>query len=192
MEDGQGLLVIAIIFITFINWLSQTLKKKAAKKRGEPVEEPAEQSTAATKVAQHSTDQEISETTIPQRSGPEMDVRKFLAALSGTEPPQQPQPVPIITQGQEEQEHGKIEEVLTVTESADWEPEPAWLGDQSPDPDPDPDPGPGPGPGPGQILHHLKKTKKTHPIVLKLRSEGGAKEAIILSEILGKPKAFTD
>ena len=188
MEDGQGLLVIAIIFITFINWLSQTLKKKAAKKRGEPVEEPAKQSTAATKVAQYSTDQEISETTIPQRSGPEMDVRKFLAALSGTEPPQQPQPVPIITQGQEEQEHGKVEEVLTVTESADWEPEqatePAWLRDQSPDPDPDPDP--------DQILHHLKKTKKPHPIVLKLRSEGGAKEAIILSEILGKPKAFTD
>ena len=182
MEDGQGLIIIAIIFITFINWLSQTLKKKAAKKRGEPVEEPAEQATAATKVAQYGTDQEISEPTIPQRSGPEMDVRKFLAALSGTEPPQQPQPVPIITQEQEEQEQGKVEEVLTVTESADWEPEPATeparLRDQSPDSD--------------QILDFNKKTKKTHPIVLKLRSEGGAKEAIILSEILGKPKAFTD
>ena len=178
MEDGQGLIIIAIIFITFINWLSQTLKKKAAKKRGEPVEEPAEQENAATKVAQYSTDQEISESTIPQRSGPEMDVRKFLAALSGTESPQQPQPVPIITQEQEEQEQGKVEEVLTVTESADWEPEPARLRDQSPDP--------------SQILPFNKKTKKTHPIVLKLRSEGGAKEAIILSEILGKPKAFTD
>ena len=184
MEDGQGLIIIAIIFITFINWLSQTLKKKAAKKSGEPVEKPAEQATAATKVAQYSPDQEISEPTIPQRSGPEMDVRKFLAALSGTEPPQQPQPIPIITQEQEEQEQGKVEEVLTFTESADWEPEqatePAWLRDQSPDPDPD------------QILGFYKKTKKTHPIVLKLRSEGGAKEAIILSEILGKPKAFTD
>lgn len=180
MEDGQGLIIIAIIFITFINWLSQTLKKKAAKKSGEPVEEPAEQANAATKVAQYSTDQEISESTIPQRSGPEMDVRKFLAALSGTESPQQPQPVPIITQEQEEQEQGKVEEVLTVTESADWEPEPARLRDQSPVPDP------------VQILDPNKKTKKTHPIVLKLRSEGGAKEAIILSEILGKPKAFTD
>ena len=178
MEDGQGLIIIAIIFITFINWLSQTLKKKAAKKRGEPVEEPAEQENAATKVAQYSTDQEISESTIPQRSGPEMDVRKFLAALSGTESPQQPQPVPIITQEQEEQEQGKVEEVLTVTESADWEPEPARLRDQSP--------------VPVQILDPNKKIKKTHPIVLKLRSEGGAKEAIILSEILGKPKAFTD
>ncbi len=184
MEDGQGLIIIAIIFITFINWLSQTLKKKAAKKRGEPVEEPAEQENAATKVAQYSTDQEISESTIPQRSGPEMDVRKFLAALSGTESPQQPQPVPIITQEQEEQEQGKVEEVLTVTESADWEPEPARLRDQSPVPVPVPDP--------VQILDPNKKIKKTHPIVLKLRSEGGAKEAIILSEILGKPKAFTD
>ena len=35
MDDGsggQGLLIIAIIVITFINWLSQTLKEKAAKK----------------------------------------------------------------------------------------------------------------------------------------------------------------
>ena len=31
-DGGQGLLIIAIIVITFINWLSQTLKEKAAKK----------------------------------------------------------------------------------------------------------------------------------------------------------------
>ena len=178
MEDGQGLLVIAIIFITFINWLSQTLKKKAAKKRGEP----AEQVTAATKVAQYIHDQEVAEPTSPQRPGPEMGVREFLAALSGTETPQQPQPVPVITQQQNEQEQIKVQEIEPVTEISDWETEPrteiTGLGNQNPEHT--------------YTIRSVSKPKKTHPIALKLRSEGGAKEAIILSEILGKPKAFTD
>ena len=49
MEDGQGLIVIAILVITFINWLSQTLKQKAAKKDGELVDKSNERATAAKK-----------------------------------------------------------------------------------------------------------------------------------------------
>ncbi len=34
--------------------------------------------------------------------------------------------------------------------------------------------------------------KKPHPLIAKLREPGGAKQAIILAEILGRPKALSD
>ena len=75
MDDGsggQGLLIIAIIVITFINWLSQTLKQKAAKKNGEIVDKSYEQLKKANEEAQYGPDQEMSES--PSAEGPAQPV----------------------------------------------------------------------------------------------------------------------
>ena len=183
MEDGpggQGLIVIAIIVITFINWLSQTLKQKAAKKNGELVDESNEKVNVVNEQAQHRPVQDIGESPASQMPGPEMGIRELLATLSGAEAPEQPRPVPVITQEQQEQEI--VQEVQSVTEVSDWKPE---LRTESSGPK-------DPIPKPKLTIRSASKPKKTHPIALKLRSGGGAKEAIILSEILGKPKAFQE
>ena len=182
MEDGQGLIVIAILVITFINWLSQTLKQKAAKKDGELVDKSNERATAAKKEPQYIHNQEIAREPSPQRPGPEMGVREFLAALSGSEAPQQPQPIPVITHEKELQEQSKVQEIQHDTAISDWKTQLRTKTTGLKDPKP----------VPTFTISSDRKFKKTHPIALKLRREGGAKEAIILSEILGKPKAFTD
>ncbi len=181
MEDGpggQGLIVIAIIVITFINWLSQTLKEKAAKKNGELVDESNEKVNVVNEQAQHRPVQDIAESPASQMPGPEIGIRELLATLSGAEAPEQPRPVPIITQEQQEQEI--VQEIQSVTEVSDWEPELRTELSGPKDPIPEPT----------LTINSARKPKKTHPIALKLRSGGGAKEAIILSEILGKPKAL--
>lgn len=188
MDDGsggQGLLIIAIIVITFINWLSQTLKQKAAKKNGEIVDESYEQLSKANEEAQYGPDQEMSES--PSAEGPAqpVDIRELLAAMTGAEAPEQPRPVPVITQDQQ-----VPEPELEVIDPYYLEPEP--------EPEPDPEPAPDASEAYDVIPDHIepigsvRKKIKTHPIALKLRSEGGAREAIILSEILGKPKALRD
>ncbi|MBA71254.1 MAG: hypothetical protein CMO73_01125 [Verrucomicrobiales bacterium] len=186
MDDGsggQGLLIIAIIVITFINWLSQTLKQKAAKKNGEIVDKSYEQLKKANEEAQYGPDQEMSES--PSAEGPAqpVDIRELLAAMTGAEAPEQPRPVPVITQEQQVPEP-ELEVI-----------DPYYL---EPEPEPEPEPALGAfeaydvTPDHIEPIGSVRKKIKTHPIALKLRSEGGAREAIILSEILGKPKALRD
>lgn len=186
MDDGsggQGLIIIAIIVITFINWLSQTLKEKAAKKNGEIVGESQGQVNEVKEQAQYSPVQQMSESPSEQGPGQAMDIRELLAAMTGAEAPEQPRPVPVITQDQQVPE-----------------PEPEVFDPYYLEPEPEPEPEPELDASDAYDLapEHIvpigsdSKTKKTHPIALKLRSEGGAREAIILSEILGKPKALRD
>jgi len=177
-SGGQELLIIAIIVITFINWLSQTLKAKAAKKNGEIVDESHEQVNAVNEQAQHGPDQEMSESPAAQGPGQPMDIREILAAMTGAEAPEQPRPVPVMTQEQQ-----VLEPELEVFDPYVLEPEP--------EPDQEPEVSEAYGLKPG-LAASTRKSRETHPIVLKLRHEGGAKEAIILSEILGKPKALRD
>ncbi|MDA7605670.1 hypothetical protein N8631_02710 [Verrucomicrobiales bacterium] len=181
-DGGQGLLIIAIIVITFINWLSQTLKEKAAKKNGQILDESHEKVNLVNEEAQQSQNREISESPAPQGPGAEMGIREFLAAMSGAESPEQPRPVPVITQDQQGQEQEPVQQIQSVTEVFDWEPEqeqkpevsePYDLETELPKP-----------------IRSVENVRKIHPIILKLRREGGAREAIIFSEILGKPKAL--
>ena len=182
-SGGQELLIIAIIVITFINWLSQTLKAKAAKKNGEIVDESHEQVNAVNEQAQYGPDQEMSESPAAQGPGQPMDIREILAAMTGAEAPEQPRPVPVMTQEQQ-----VLEPELEVFDPYVLEPEP----EPEPDQEPEVSEAYALKPGLAASTRSTRKNRETHPIVLKLRREGGAKEAIILSEILGKPKALRD
>lgn len=173
----QGLFIIAALVIAFINWLSGTLKKKQAAQRGddeqsqahlrEVTEDPQAQSDhdswPSPDDGQNSRPQAASNAEQPV--DPNRELREFFTALSGSPPVQAP-PVTV------------IEETLPIQ------------------PPPFTEPAPVPEYPPSKGHYSVIQTggssrrNRIHPIIRKLRREGGAREAFIFSEILCKPKAL--
>ena len=158
----QELLIIAIIVITFLNWLSTKLKQRSARKKG---------------ILPEDEEQQIDSQAPPQITGvsdvnneiqEEMGFKEFLAALSGNEPPTQVVPIPLPDSNEKlpplKSEPANLEKASNDDISKTYARKP---------------------------IDRLEiRTSSIHPIIRKLRQEGGAKEAIILGEILRKPIAL--
>ena len=161
----QELLIIAIIVITFLNWLSTKLKERSARKKGILPEDEEQQidSQAPTQITSISdVNNEIQE---------EMGFKEFLAALSGNEMPPQVAPIPL--------PDSNIKPTPLKSKTTDLE---KASNDEKADTSKSNTRVP---------VNRLEtRTSSIHPIIAKLRKEGGAKEAIILAEILRKPIAL--
>ena len=174
----QGLFIIAALVIAFINWLSTTLKKKQAAQSGDDQQEQVQaHQRQADEEAQAYLDADswpspdddgevasVGPAPSPQPDDPNREIREFFAALSGTPPVEAP-PVPVM----------EVEE-----------PPPVPLPPVEPVHE-----------LPSHEGHHIapyaagsRRRSGQHPIIKKLRKEGGAREAFIFSEILGKPKSL--
>lgn len=179
MEDGQGLMVIAFLVIAFINWLSTTLKEKAAQReierkraRGEleedtfdwGEEEPQWQQTAEARPAP------AQQQPINQKD----ELRDFFEALAGKTPPRQPEPVATAqapsTAARTARQASEIKRVK--------------LSDQE-----------------KAALRRFEANStggmerpaiKVHPLIEKLRQPGGPRDAVVFAEIFGKPKGMAD
>ena len=85
----QELLIIAIIVITFLNWLSTKLKERSARKKGILPEDEQQQ-------IDPQEDLPISGISdVNNQIQEEMGFKEFLAALSGNETPTQVAPIPL-------------------------------------------------------------------------------------------------
>jgi hypothetical protein len=166
----QGLFIIAALVIAFINWLSTTLKKKQAAQSGDEQQEQVQaHQRQADEDAQAYLDADSwpspdDDGEISQPDDPNREIREFFAALSGTPPVEAP-PVPVM----------EVEEAPPVP------PPPVEPVHELP------------SHGGYQIAARVGSSRRRsgqHPIVKKLRKEGGAREAFIFSEILGKPKSL--
>ena len=170
----QGLFIIAALVIAFINWLSGTLKKKQAAQRGDDEQSQAHlrEVTEDAQVQDDHDDwpspddeQNSPPLAAAQPVDPNRELREFFEALSGSPPIQAP-PVTV------------IEETLPIQ------------------PPPFTETAPVPEYQPSKDHYFVSQTggssrrSRIHPIIQKLRREGGAREAFIFSEILGKPKAL--
>ena len=161
----KELLIIAIIVITFLNWLSTKLKERSARKKG---------------ILPEDEEQQIDSQAPPQITGisdvnnqiqEEMGFKEFLAALSGNEPPTQVAP---ITLPDSNIKPPPLKSKTTDSEKASND-ENAYISKAYT----------------RKPVDRLEiRTSSRHPIIRKLRQEGGAKEAIILGEILRKPIAL--
>jgi len=175
----QGLFIIAALVIAFINWLSATLKKKQASQRKEdaPQETQALQREAeeeARSYIDHSSwpspdddsNLEASPASSPSiiEEDPNQNIRDFFAALSGTPPVKAP-PVPVTEIEQAPSVPQPLIELPSNTPGVSF---------------------------PANPFAYPKSSRQSslHPIIKKLRQEGGAREAFIFSEILGKPKSL--
>lgn len=164
----QELLIIAIIVITFINWVSTKLKERSAKKKGITQELPQEESSLQGEPIEEFN----KEPDFGTSSQEDLGFKDLIAAITGNEIPQQPEPVlipsfeskEIITEPSFKDAEETINtEALSQTNSDD-------LNISNID---------------------INSTKpSTHPVVRILKQNGGAKEAIVLAEVLGKPKSF--
>ena len=161
----QELLIIAIIVITFLNWLSTKLKERSARKKGILPEDEQQQ-------IDPQEDLPISGISdVNNQIQEEMGFKEFLAALSGNEPPTQVAPIPLpdsnikpppLKSKTTDLEKASNDENADVSKAYTRKP-----------------------------VDRLEiRTSSIHPIIRKLRQDGGAKEAIILGEILRKPIAL--
>ena len=161
----QELLIIAIIVITFLNWLSTKLKERSARKKGILPEDEQQQ-------IDPQEDLPISGISdVNNQIQEEMGFKEFLTALSGNEPPTQVVPIPLPDSNAKppplKSEPANLEKVSNF-DNADISKAYA-----------------------SKAVDRLEiRTSSIHPIIRKLRQEGGAKEAIILGEILRKPIAL--
>ena len=161
----QELLIIAIIVITFLNWLSTKLKERSARKKGILPEDEQQQ-------IDPQEDLPISGISdVNNQIQEEMGFKEFLSALSGNEMPPQVAPIPL--------PDSNIKPPPLKSKTTDLE---KASNDDNTD----------------ISKKYTRKpvdrleirTSSIHPIIAKLRKEGGAKEAIILGEILRKPIAL--
>ena len=164
----QELLIIAIIVITFINWVSTKLKERSARKKGItqdlPQEEPSLQGEPI--------EQFNKEPGFGTPTQEDLGFKDLIAAITGNEIPQQPEPVLIPS--------FESEELITETSFKDAEETiNTEVLSQKNSQDPN-------------FFNAGKNslTHSAHPVVRILKKDGGAKEAIILAEVLGKPKSF--
>ena len=85
----QELLIIAIIVITFINWVSTKLKERSAKKKGITQELPQEESSLQGDPIEEFNKEPDFGTSTQENLG----FKDLIAAITGNEIPQQPEPV---------------------------------------------------------------------------------------------------
>ena len=161
----QELLIIAIIVITFLNWLSTKLKERSARKKGILPEDEQQQ-------IDPQEDLPISGISdVNNQIQEEMGFKEFLAALSGNEPPTQVVPIPLPDSNAKPP---PLKSKTTDLEKASNDDNTDISKKYTRKP-----------------VDRLEiRTSSIHPIIRKLRQEGGAKEAIILGEILRKPIAL--
>lgn len=172
----NGLFIIAALVIAFINWLSGTLKKKKAAQRDadehshgnhheaseETLSDAGHESWPAPDDEQESAPL-VASAPNPEPDDPNREIREFFAALSGTPPVEAP-PVPVM----------EVEE-------------------QAPPPPPTEPVHELPSNEGYHVIPHVagsSRRSSQHPIIKKLLKEGGAREAFIFTQILGKPKAL--
>ena len=159
----QELLIIAVLVITFLNWVSTKLKERSDRKKGIlPDQEQQE--------IDYSEEPEISFSNEPNNQFQEsLGLKDLIDALGGNEMPKQIEPIPITPP--------IIEEATTYHESINSEGTPDsenlnFITEKKSNRS-------------NEIWN--KQTSSIHPIIKKLRQDGGAREAIIFSEILKKP-----
>lgn len=188
MDDigGEGLFILAAVVIAFINWVSNTLKQKAAQReierrraRGDLPEEPVHESLEG-----------WPEPDVHPQGGAadaNQEIRDFFSALAGGQPAQQqaqPQPqapptpvvvAPASTPPPTAKSSWSAPELRTQTLSPS---ERAALqrleGAKL------------------QVATHRVSQRGQHPIIKQLRRPGGARDAVIFSEILGEPKGLAE
>jgi len=166
MKDngGEGLFILAAIVIAFINWLSNTLKKKAAARDSARRQMLGDQPPPTPDVESDGWPEPDSwpepdvHTPATQNS---QDIRDFFAALTGGSS-EQPQPEPPYAP--------------TVIHTMEAPPEHVAPARRAPTRSSAPE---------------IRK-KKRHPIIAQLRTSHGARHAILLAEIIGKPKGLAD
>lgn len=169
-------MVIAFLVIAFINWLSTTLKEKAAQReierkraRGEieedtidwGEEEPHWQQPGETQPAPAQ----------QQQTNQKDELRDFFEALAGKTPPRQaeavvatPAPTPV------ERRASEVKRVkLTAEEKAALR---SYEANNT-----------------GGVE---RPAIKIHPLIQKLRKPGGPRDAVVFAEIFGKPKGMAD
>jgi hypothetical protein len=182
---GEGLFILAAVVIAFINWVSNTLKQKAAQReierrqaRGDVPEEPAQESSEG-----------WPEPDVSKQGGAadgNREIRDFFSALAGGQPAQQqpqpqapPEPVaatrPTPTSPPTAQSSWAAPKIKKPTLSAS---ERAALqrlkGGQL------------------QVAGARSKQRSRHSIIEQLRRPGGARDAVVFSEILSKPKGLAE
>ena len=174
----QGLFIIAALVIAFINWLSATLKKKQASRKEDDPQDAQALQRDADEEAQALIDYdswpspddepnpEATTASSPSiiEEDPNQNIRDFFAALSGSPPVKAP-PVPIT-----ELEQAPPVPQLPVES-------PSNASEVS---------------SPVTTFSYPTSGNQSslRPIINKLRQDGGAREAFIFSEILGKPKSL--
>ena len=171
----QGLFIIAALVIAFINWLSGTLKKRKSAQHDSDEHIHGNHREASEETLSHADhdswpapddEQDLPVADLQQGTNdPNREIREFFSALSGTSPVEAP-PVTV------------IEEKLPVQ------------------PPPIPEPATIPKSQSSEAYYiaphdaDSSRKKRIHPIIQKLLKEGGARDAFIFTQILGKPKAL--
>ncbi len=176
--DGEGLFILAAVVIAFVNWLSNTLKARAARRETERRRARGELPPTETADEEGSWPEPDTapDIYVPGGADANQEIRDFFAALSGEAPPQ-PEPVPV------------VEAPLLQREPAPrWETPPPIEPELSA--------------AERRALDNIqefplspdasRQRRPVHPIVDMLRSSVGARNAIILAEVLGKPKALAE
>jgi len=181
MDDGQGLLVLAFVVIAFINWVSNTLKERAeqreaAKRRSRNLSEsppPARE--------QDSWPAPEPTTVSREEADPSQQLRDFFDSLSGNkpkpaeQPAQKPEPVAKIPAPRAERvESWKAPEVTQAALSAEELQALDRLNNAKP------------------RRRRSSRSSGGHPLIKKLRTAGGAREAVLLAEVLGQPKGLSE
>jgi len=164
----QDLLIIAIIVITFLNWVSSKLKERSARKKGIPQELPQEGLPYQEEVIEEAIE-------APEFGGSNQEDLRFkdlIAAITGNDIPQQPAPLLV-----PDFENDELPKNSTLSKSEDSVNDEKVVATDKSESN-------------FSTINILNRSHSIHPIAQKLRLSGGSKEAIILTEILGKPKAL--
>ena len=189
--SGEGLFILAAVVIAFVNWLSNTLKQRAAAReaaerraRGELPEEEHEQHGAYDDTSWPALDEPQAPARQPA-ADPNQEIRNFFEALSGGQPAQpQPQPTARVevptpppvphpeSQARSWSERKVERQQLSAAEQAAL----ARVQRQRD----------------LTLQHELHSRGSAHPAMALLRQRGGAQQAIVLAEVLGKPKALAE
>lgn len=186
MDDGEGLFIIAALVIAFINWLSNSLKRKAAlreqerrRARGELVEE---ESVDWGMESDDSTFPEPDEPVVRESQDPNAEIRAFFEALSGNAPQQAPPPpqeAPVAVQAQptpvaveQAPDHWRAPEVRRGRLSAAEKAALSKVRDGFSKPQ--------------------RKRGDNFALIRRLFREGGVRDAVIFAEVLGKPKSLEE
>ncbi len=168
----QGLFIIAALVIAFINWLSGTLKKRKSAQHGDDEQSQAHHREASADALSHA----------DHDSWPAPDDEQESAPLVASAPNPEP-----------DDPNSEIREffaALSGTPPVEAPPVPVMEVEEQ-----------APPPPPTEPVHELpsnegyhvvgsSRRSSQHPIIQKLLKEGGAREAFIFTQILGKPKAL--
>ena len=196
--NGEGLFILAAIVIAFVNWLSNTLKQRAAKREIE--RRRAKGELVEPRQVEHVEDEGWPQPDEPVTPHEEANarLRAFFDSLAPQETP--PPPPPETTSSRERervtQERERVAKERAAAQqvvadplskpSARWQApkvrKPKFSAEEK------------------RALKRLEARSspatstatREHPLIQELLKRGGARDAIIFAEILGKPKALAE